>query len=111
TRWCLCIYEAPLPVPKSSAITLSPFRKATEDCAPVGAKAACLYPNNSRALIEAQARGFDNCLMRDMLGNIAELGTSKVFLARDGMVATPTPNGTFLNGIKIGRASRREGGR
>jgi branched-chain amino acid aminotransferase len=56
-------------------------------------------PNNSRALIEAQARGFDNCLMRDALGNIAELGTSNVFLARDGVVATPAPNGTFLNGI------------
>src|SRR5437588_1879349 len=26
TRWCLCIYEAPLPLPKSSAITLSRFR-------------------------------------------------------------------------------------
>jgi branched-chain amino acid aminotransferase len=99
TRWCLCVYEAPLPKPSGSAITLSPFRRPTEDCAPVGAKAACLYPNNSRALIEAQTRGFDNCLMRDMLGNIAELGTSNVFLARDGVVATPVPNGTFLNGI------------
>jgi branched-chain amino acid aminotransferase len=99
TRWCLCIYEAPLPQPTGSAITLSPFRRPTADCAPVNAKAGCLYPNNSRALIEAQARGFDNCLMRDMLGNIAELGTSNVFLARDGVVATPAPNGTFLNGI------------
>jgi len=99
TRWCLCIYEAPLPKPAGSAVTLSPYRRPTEECAPVGAKAACLYPNNSRALIEAQARGFDNCLMRDALGNIAELGTSNVFLARDGVVATPAPNGTFLNGI------------
>ena len=99
TRWCLCIYEAPLPQPSGSAITLSPFRRPTADCAPVAAKAGCLYPNNSRALIEAKGRGFDNCLMRDALGNIAELGTSNVFLARDGMVATPVPNGTFLNGI------------
>jgi branched-chain amino acid aminotransferase len=99
TRWCLCIYEVPLPKPTGSAITLSPYRRPTEDCAPVGAKAACLYPNNSRALIEAQARGFDNCLMRDAHGNIAELGTSNVFLARDGVVMTPVPNGTFLNGI------------
>ena len=99
TRWCLCVYEAALPKPAGSSITLSPFRRPTEDCAPVGAKAACLYPNNSRALIEAKSRGFDNCLMRDALGNIAELGTSNVFLARDGVVATPAPNGTFLNGI------------
>jgi len=99
TRWCLCVYEAPIPKPVGSAITLSPFRRPTAECAPVGAKAGCLYPNNSRALIEAKERGFDNCLMRDMLGNIAELGTANVFLARDGVVRTPAPNGTFLNGI------------
>jgi branched-chain amino acid aminotransferase len=99
TRWCLCIYEAPLPLPTGSAITLSPFRRPTADSAPVNAKAGCLYPNNSRALLEAKSRGFDNCLMRDALGNIAELGTSNVFLAREGVVATPVPNGTFLNGI------------
>jgi len=37
--------------------------------------------------------------MRDMLGNIAELGTANIFMARDGVVFTPAPNGTFLNGI------------
>ena len=99
TRWCLCIYEAPIPKPSGSAITLSPFRRPTSECAPVDAKAGCLYPNNARALIEAQQRGFDNCLMRDMLGNIAELGTANVFTAKDGVVYTPAPNGTFLNGI------------
>jgi branched-chain amino acid aminotransferase len=99
TRWCLCIYDAPLPEPTGSAITLSPFRRPTAESAPVDAKAGCLYPNNARALLEARARGFDNCLMRDMLGNIAELGTANVFTARDGVVYTPAPNGTFLNGI------------
>src|SRR5437016_8343592 len=99
TRWCLCIYEAPLPKPTGSAITLSPFRRPTAESAPVEAKAGCLYPNNARALIEAMQRGFDNCLMRDMLGNIAELGTANIFMAKDGVVFTPVPNGTFLNGI------------
>jgi len=37
--------------------------------------------------------------MRDMLGNVAELGTANVFMAKDGVVLTPAPNGTFLNGI------------
>jgi branched-chain amino acid aminotransferase len=99
TRWCLCIYESPLPKPLGAAITLSPFRRPTIECAPVDAKAGCLYPNNARAVTEAQARGFDNCLMRDALGNIAELGTANVFMAKDGVLHTPTPNGTFLNGI------------
>jgi branched-chain amino acid aminotransferase len=99
TRWCLCIYEAPLPKPLGAAITLSPFRRPTQDCAPVDAKAGCLYPNNARALVEAQSRGFDNCLLRDVLGNVAELATANIFMAKDGAVLTPVLNGTFLNGI------------
>jgi branched-chain amino acid aminotransferase len=99
TNWCLSLYVAPMPAPTGSAITLSPFRRPTMECAPVDAKAACLYPNNSRALIEAQARGFNNALMLDLLGNVAEFGNSNVFMAKDGVVYTPAPNGTFLAGI------------
>lgn len=99
TNWCLCIYEAPMPKPAGNAITLSPFRRPTAECAPVEAKAACLYPNNSRALAEAASRGFQNALMLDMLGNVAEFGNSNVLMAKDGVVYTPVPNGTFLNGI------------
>jgi branched-chain amino acid aminotransferase len=99
TNWCLSIYEAPMPKPTGNAITLSPFRRPTMECAPLDAKAACLYPNNSRALSEAAARGFNNCLMLDLLGNVAEFGNANVFMAKDGVVYTPVPNGTFLNGI------------
>jgi branched-chain amino acid aminotransferase len=99
TNWCLSIYEAPMPKPTGNAITLSPFRRPTMECAPLDAKAACLYPNNSRALSEAAARGFNNCLMLDLLGNVAEFGNANVFMAKDGGVYTPVPNGTFLNGI------------
>ncbi|MGA8005543.1 MAG: branched-chain amino acid aminotransferase [Burkholderiales bacterium] len=99
TRWCLCIYEAPMPKPTGSAITLSPFRRPTRECAPLEAKAGCLYPNNGRALLEAESRGFGNCLLLDMLGNVAELANANVFLAKDGVVYTPAPNGTFLDGV------------
>jgi branched-chain amino acid aminotransferase len=51
------------------------------------------------ALTEAGARGFDNCLLRDMLGNVAELANANVFMVKDGVVYTPAPNGTFLSGI------------
>lgn len=99
TNWCLTIYEAPMPAPKGGAVTLSPFRRPTAETAPVGAKASCHYANGARALIEAAKRGFDNCLMRDMLGNIAEFANSNAFLAKDGAVFTPAANGTFLNGV------------
>jgi len=112
TNWCLCIHEAPLPQPTGSAITLSPFRRPTMECAPVDAKAACLYPNNARALREAATRGFTNCLMLDLLGNVAEFGNANVFMAKDGVVYTPVANGTFLNGItrqRVIELLRRDG--
>src|SRR5216683_5455777 len=99
TEWCLCIYEAPMRPPKGFSLTLSPFRRPSHETMPVDAKAGCLYPNNSRALFEAQARGFDNAIVCDMLGNVAELATSNVFMAKQGVVYTPIPNGTFLAGI------------
>ncbi len=99
TCWCLCLYAAPMPVPKGLSVTLSPYRKPTAETAPVDAKAGCLYPNNTRALREAFLRGFDNCLMTDMLGHVAELANSNVMLAKDGVVYTPAPNGTFLDGV------------
>jgi len=99
TRWCLTLYEVPMPKPTGFSITLSPFRRPIRETMPMDAKAGCLYPNNARALLEAKARGFDNCLVCDMLGNVAELATANIFMARDGVVYTPAPNGTFLDGI------------
>ncbi len=114
TRFCLCLYEAAMPVPKGFSVTLSPFRKPTPETAPTDAKAGCLYPNNARALHEAATRGFDNALVCDMLGHVAELANSNVFMVKDGVVMTPAANGTFLSGItrarvlKLLRAAGRE---
>lgn len=99
TEWCLSIYEAPMPGGKGFSLTLSPFRRPTIECMPTDAKAGCLYPNNSRALFEAHQRGFDNCVMLDMLGNVAELANANLIIVKDGVVSTPVPNKTFLNGI------------
>ena len=41
--------------------------------------------------------------MRDVLGNVAELANSNIFMARDGVVFTPIGNGTFLTGITRNR--------
>jgi len=103
TCWCLTLFVAPMPQSAGNSITLSPYRRPTRDSAPVEAKAGCLYPNNARALIEARARGFDNCLMCDPLGNVAEMGTANIFMVKDGVVFTPAANGTFLAGITRAR--------
>jgi branched-chain amino acid aminotransferase len=85
--------------PTGFSITLSPYRRPTLDTMPVDAKAGCLYPNNSRALFDAKARGFDNAIVCDIIGNVAELATSNIFMAKEGVVYTPSANGTFLAGI------------
>ena len=99
TRWCLSIYEAAMPQPTGFSVTLSPFRRPRADMAPLEAKASCLYPNGSRALLEAAGRGFDNCILRDVDDAVAELANANIFVVRNGTVSTPVPNGTFLDGI------------
>ncbi|MCB1382691.1 MAG: branched-chain amino acid aminotransferase [Notoacmeibacter sp.] len=106
TRFALCLFETPMIAPSGFSVTVSPFRRPTIETMPTNAKAGCLYPNNARAVTEARSRGFDNCLVRDMLGNVAETGTSNIFMVRDGEVLTPAPNGTFLSGITRARVMK-----
>jgi len=99
TRFCLSIYEWPLPKPTGLSVCLSSFRRPGPEQAPASAKAACLYPNQARAMKEANGRGFDNAVVLDPVGNVAELATANLFMVKDGVVHTPAANGTFLNGI------------
>ncbi len=104
TQFALCLFEASMGDPKAgSSLTLSPFRRPTVECMPTDAKAGCLYPNNARMLVEARRRGFDNALVRDMLGNVAETASSNIFMVRDDVVFTPAANHTFLAGITRSR--------
>ena len=99
TRFALTLYDAPMRAPDGFSVTLSPFRRPTPDSAPVDAKAGCLYPNNARAMLEAKSRGFDNAVVCDAVGTVAELANSNFFMAKNGVVYTPIANGTFLAGI------------
>ena len=99
TRFALSVYELPMPPATGFTATLSPFRRPSLECAPTNAKAACLYPNSGRAIAEAGRRGFGNAVMLDLMGHVAEFATANIFFAKDGVVHTPVPNGSFLNGI------------
>lgn len=103
TRFCLCLLESPMLAPEGFSIAVSPFRRPTIETMPTDAKAGCLYPNNARAIMEARMRGFDNALVLDTLGNVAETGSSNIFMVKDGHVFTPVANGTFLAGITRAR--------
>jgi len=106
TKFALVIDERALPENNGFKACLSPFRRPSPEAAPTDAKASCLYPNVARAMREAVGRGFDNAVMRDPTGNVAEFSTANLFMVKDGIVHTPVPNGTFLNGITRQRVIR-----
>ena len=99
TRFALSVYEAPLPSAKGFSVCLSSFRRPAPDMAPTDAKASCLYPNSARAISEALGRGFDNAVVLDFEGNVAEFATSNIFCVKDGVAHTTVANGTFLAGV------------
>lgn len=99
TQFAMMVYESPLPAATGISACLSTRRRPAPDQAMTDAKASCLYPNAGRALKEAAGRGFDNAVMLDPIGNVAEFATSNLFCVKDGVAHTPVPNGTFLNGI------------
>lgn len=102
--FALTLFEAPMPTFKGFSACLSGYRRPDPRFAPTDAKASCLYPNTTRALRDANARGFDNAVVCDGEGRVAEFATSNIFLVTaDGKVVTPVANGTFLSGITRAR--------
>lgn len=104
TGFAICLEEIPMPSPDVGAtLTKTQFRRPVLQDNVVNAKAGCLYPNNARMLVEAQAKGFSNALVTDAIGNVVETATANIFTVKDGEFFTPTPNGTFLAGITRAR--------
>lgn len=99
TRFALVIHLEPMPKPTGFTVCLSRFRRPSPESAPTTAKASCLYPIAGMAMREARGRGFGNAVMLDPLGQVAEFTGSNIFLVKEGVVHTPQPNNTFLNGI------------
>jgi branched-chain amino acid aminotransferase len=102
--FALTLFDAPLPPFAGFSACLSTLQRPQATMAPTDAKASALYANTARALREAKARGFDNAIMLDAAGNVAEFASSNLFLVTDeGLVVTPALNGTFLAGITRAR--------
>ncbi len=74
------------------------WRRPAPDTAPVHAKAAGLYMICTLSKHAAEKDGFDDALMLDYRGRVAEATGANIFLAMDGALHTPDPD-CFLNGI------------
>ena len=70
-------------------VGISSFRKVHPDTVPVHAKVCGNYVNPFLAKMEAKKRGFDDVIMHDTRGFVAEGATSNIFFAKGNRVKTP----------------------
>lgn len=79
-------------------LMIAPWRRPAPDTAPANAKAAGLYMICTLSKHAAEDAGFNDALMMDWRGQIAEATGANVFFVRDGALHTPKPD-CFLDGI------------
>jgi branched-chain amino acid aminotransferase len=83
---------------KGIRLTYAKYRRPDPRTAPVHAKATGLYMICTISKHAAEREGYADALFLDINDNIAEATGANIFLIRDGVIHTPTPD-SFLNGI------------
>jgi branched-chain amino acid aminotransferase len=91
-------YFAPEIAAKGLRLDIAPWRRPAPYTAPVHSKAAGLYMIATLSKKHADDRGFDDALMFDWRGQVAEATGANAFFIRDSKLITPTPD-CFLDGI------------
>ena len=83
---------------KGIRLDIAPYRRPAPHTAPVHAKAAGLYMICTLSKHHAEGRGYDDALMFDWEGRVAEATGANAFFVRDNVLYTPIAD-IFLNGI------------
>ncbi len=83
---------------KGIRLALSDWRRPAPNTAPVHAKAAGLYMICTLSKHKAEQAGYDDALMLDYRGQIAEATGANIFFVINGDIHTPKPD-CFLDGI------------
>ncbi len=84
--------------PRAVRLDMAEYRRPDPMTAPAQAKASGLYQICTLSRHRAERRGFDDALMLDWLGRVAECTAANVFFVRDGALHTPIAD-CFLSGI------------
>jgi branched-chain amino acid aminotransferase len=80
-------------------ITVSPWKKISLDAFPPSAKASGQYLNSMLAVQDARARGYDEALLLNQDGNIAEGSGQNIFIVKNGKVFTNGESASILMGV------------
>lgn len=83
---------------KGIRLAISDWRRPDPATAPTRAKAAGLYMICTLSKHKAEREGYQDALMFDWRGQVAEATGANVFFVKDGEIHTPTPD-CFLDGI------------
>jgi len=79
-------------------LDMAHWKRPHPETAPTAAKAAGLYMIGTLAKHAAETAGFEDALMLDWRGRVAESTGANIFFVLDGALHTPTPD-CFLDGI------------
>jgi branched-chain amino acid aminotransferase len=95
------VFPAPRERSIETGITcqVSSWRRADDSTAPPRVKAAANYYNLRLARLEATANGYDEAILLNPAGLVAETGGASVFVVRQGQVATPHLASSILESI------------
>ena len=91
-------YFSPEAKLKGIKLNISKWRRPDPSTAPVNTKAAGLYMICTLSKHEAESQGFDDSLMLDYRGYIAEATGANIFFVKDDEIHTPIAD-CFLDGI------------
>jgi branched-chain amino acid aminotransferase len=80
-------------------VTVSPIRKFDNSAIPAWAKACGQYINSARAVNDAQRRGFDEALLLNSQGLVAEGSGENLFVVKGGAVITNDKDASILMGV------------
>lgn len=80
-------------------ITVSPWKRISLEAFPTSAKASGQYLNSMLAVQDARERGYDEALLLNQNGNIAEGSGQNIFIVKDNKVITNGENASILMGI------------
>ena len=83
---------------KGIRLAISKWRRPAPDTIPTNSKAAGLYMICTLSKHEAESKGYDDALMLDYRGRIAEATGANFFMVVKGELHTPIPD-CFLDGI------------
>jgi branched-chain amino acid aminotransferase len=80
-------------------VKVSSWRRMDPNINPVAAKGTGIYINSSLAKVEAVQSGYDEAILLNTHGFVAECTGENLFIVRDGALVTPTLASGALGGI------------